>query len=117
MSARRPTVRLLPLLALAGLAPVAALAAEPPLTLSQGDIFSDPVGSVMAVSVTNGGTATVGAAVVTCEFTAAGKPAGTASTTIYNIVPGAKGQDQVHLMGARADTASCAISSTAPATN
>lgn len=102
------------LTALALAAPTLALAANPALTLAQGDIFNDPVGTVIGVSVTNGTSATVGSAVVTCAFTAKGKPVGSSSTTIYNIVAGDKGQDQVHLMGAAADAAQCAISSTTP---
>ncbi|GAB4069602.1 hypothetical protein KHC28_24280 [Ancylobacter sonchi] len=106
------------LLALAALgAGTVCAAANPALKVKQGDIFSDPVGSVMDVSVANEGSATIGAAVVTCEFTAAGKSVGTASTTIYNIVAGSTGKDQVHLMGGTADAARCAISSTAPAAN
>ncbi|MGA0563281.1 hypothetical protein ACO2RV_12620 [Ancylobacter sp. VNQ12] len=95
-------------------APTLGLAADPALTLTQGDIFTDPVGTVIGVAVTNGSSATLGSAVVTCAFTAKGKPVGSSSTTIYNIVAGAKGQDQVHLMGAAADGAQCSISSTTP---
>lgn len=102
------------LTALALAAPTLALAANTALTLAQGDIFTDPVGTVIGVSVTNGTSATVGSAVVTCAFTAKGKPVGSSSTTIYNIVAGDKGQDQVHLMGAAADAAQCSISSTMP---
>ncbi|MFD2140597.1 hypothetical protein [Ancylobacter oerskovii] len=93
------------------------MAADSALKVKHGDIFTDPVGSVMDVSVVNEGQATVGAAVVTCDFTASGKAVGTASTTIYNIVGGSTGKDQVHLMGSAADAARCAISSTAPAAN
>lgn len=81
------------------------------LALSQGDIFTNDVGTVIGVSVTNSTAATVGSVGVSCSFTVKGKPAGSASTTIYNIVAGAKGQDQVHLMGPRADAASCAMTS------
>lgn len=102
------------LTALALAAPTLALAANTALTLAQGDIFTDPVGTVIGVSVTNGTSATVGSTVVTCAFTAKGKPVGSSSTTIYNIVAGDKGQDQVHLMGAAADAAQCSISSTTP---
>lgn len=108
----KPVAFALATLALA--APTLALAANPALTLLQGDIFTDPVGTVIGVSVLNGTTATIGSAVVTCAFTAKGKPVGSSSTTIYNIVAGDKGQDQVHLMGATADGAQCAISSTTP---
>ena len=109
----KPVAFALATLALA--APGLALAANPALTLVQGDIFTDPVGTVIGVSVTNGTSATIGSAVVTCAFTAKGKPVGSSRTTIYNIVAGDKGQDQVHLMGAAADAAECSISSTTPA--
>lgn len=111
-----PTLGVLALGALA-LGVLPATAADPALKLHQGDIFTDPVGSVMQVAITNGTAATIGSAVVTCAFTAKGQAAGTASTTIFNIVPGAKGEDQVHLMGATADAATCAISATTPAGN
>jgi len=89
-----------------------AQAADPVLQLQQGDIFSDPVGSVVGVTVTNTGTTAVGSVLVTCSFTARGKAAGSASTTVYNIVAGANGQDQVHLMGEKADAATCALGAT-----
>lgn len=98
---------------MATLAP--AHAADAALKLEQGDIFTDPVGSVMDVAVVNGTAATLGSAVVTCAFTAKGKAVGSASTTIFNIVPGAKGRDRVQLMGAAADAATCTIASTTPA--
>ena len=82
------------------------------LQLQQGDIFSDPIGSVIGVTVTNTGSAAIGSVLVTCEFTAGGKPAGSASTTLYNIVAGANGQDQVHLMGAKAEKAACKLGAT-----
>lgn len=85
----------------------------PGLVLSHGDIFTNDVGTVMGVSVVNNTAATVGAVGVICAFTIGGKPAGSAATTIYNIVAGEKGQDQVHLMGPKADAATCAITSTA----
>lgn len=89
-----------------------ARAADPALQLQQGDIFSNPVGSVIGVTVTNTGSTDIGSVLVTCSFTAAGKSAGSASTTIYNIVAGANGQDQVHLMGAKADAATCTLGAT-----
>jgi len=101
---------LLALAAMSGMG--AALAADPTLQLQQGDIFSDPIGSVVGVTVTNTGTTAIGSVLVTCSFTAGGKPAGSANTTIYNIVAGANGQDQVHLMGAKADKAACTLGAT-----
>ena len=104
-------------LAAIGACATPALADDPTLKVKQGDIFTDPVGTVMGVSVANEGATTVGAVVVTCDFTASGKSAGTASTTIYNILAGGTGKDQVHLLGSVADAAHCAVSSTAPAAN
>lgn len=88
--------------------------ADSGLTLTQGDIFTNDVGTVIGVSVTNHTSTTVGSVGVTCAFTVKGAPAGSASTTIFNIVAGEKGQDQVHLMGPKADAATCSITSTAP---
>lgn len=93
-----------------------ALAADPALVLSQGGVHSDPVGTVIEVTIQNNGTAPVGSAVVTCDFTAGGKVAGSASTTIYNILPGGNGTDQVHMMGVTAQSAACRIASTAAST-
>ncbi len=94
------------MLAGGGLRPALADAAP---ALSQGDVYTDAVGSVVEVSVRNAGTGTIASAVVTCDFTAAGKSAGSASTTIFNVVPGTKATDQVHLIGARADKAACSL--------
>ncbi len=102
---------------LVALGSLPALATDAALKLHQGDIFTDPVGSMMDVSIINGTAATIGSAVVTCAFTAKGKNVGSASTTIFNIVAGAKGEDQVHLMGAVADAATCTIGAVTPATN
>jgi hypothetical protein len=94
----------------------AAAADDTALTLSQSDLFNDDVGSMIEVAVVNDGTVAYNSAVVTCHFTARGRSQGTASTTLFNLLPGSKGQDQVHLMGARADKAACEISYTTPAT-
>ncbi|MBS7539546.1 hypothetical protein [Ancylobacter lacus] len=93
------------LLAGAGVRPARADGA----TLTQGDVYTDAVGSVVEVSVRNTGTGTIASAVVTCAFTTAGKPAGSAGTTIYNVVSGTKGTDQIHLIGVRADKAACSL--------
>lgn len=87
------------------------------LSLTQGDIFTNDVGTVMGVTVANNTAATVGSVTVQCSFTAKGKPAGSAGTTIYNIVAGATGQDRVNLMGPKADAASCTITSIGPPLN
>lgn len=93
-----------------------AAQADDALTLSQGEIYSDDVGSVIAVSIVNGGTIPIDSAVVTCSFTARGQATGSASTTLFNLLPGSKGEDQVHMMGMRADKAACRISATMPPT-
>lgn len=87
------------------------------LTLSQGEIFTDDVGSVIGVAIANGGAVAIESVDVTCSFSARGKSAGSASTTLFNLLPGARGEDQVHMMGTRADEAACRISATKPAVN
>lgn len=93
---------------------VAAHAADAGLVLTQGEVHTDPVGTVIAVTIQNNGTQTVGSAVVSCEFTVRGKAAGSAATTIYNVLPGGNGADQVHMMGVNADAATCRIGATTP---
>ena len=93
----------------------AALADNTSLTLSQGEINSDDVGTVIDVAIVNDGAVTFDSAVVTCNFTSRGKETGSASTTLFNLLPGSKGQDQVHMLGPRSDKAACRISSTKPA--
>lgn len=120
MASRTLTVLSVSGFALAGIASAGttmARAAVADLRLEHGKVFTNDVGSVMAVSIVNGTTSTVGSAVVTCSFTANGQPVGSADTTIFNIVAGEKGQDQVHLMGPKADAATCSITSTTPAGN
>lgn len=90
-------------------------AADPALELHQGDLFTDPVGTVLNVSVTNGTAATLGSVEISCDFTSGGKSVGSAGTTLYNIVAGAKGGGQVHLMGPQADAATCALGATTAA--
>lgn len=113
---RKSSLPVLAALLLTGIAlPAGAQQADPTfpgLVLSHGDLFTNEVGTVMGVTVANNTGATVGSVGVSCAFTARGKPAGSAGTTIYNIVAGATGQDRVNLMGPRADAATCAITST-----
>ncbi|MCJ8142640.1 hypothetical protein MKI84_06895 [Ancylobacter sp. A5.8] len=96
-------------LLLAPLAASSALADVSGLTLTQGDIFADPVGTVMDVSVANAGANTVAAVQITCTFAEGGKPAGTVSTIIYNITPGGTGDGRIQLMGASAHSARCTL--------
>lgn len=94
-----------------------ALAQTTGLTLSQGDVFSDPVGSVINVSVANGTANTVASVLVTCAFTAGGKSLGSSSTTLYNITPSTTGKERVQMMGVKAEAAACSLSNAAPAAN
>lgn len=108
-------------LVLPGAAPVALAQAGDArfagLSLTHGDLFTNDVGTVMGVTVANNTAATVGSVTVECSFATNGKPAGSAGTTIYNIVAGATGQDRVNLMGPKADAASCAITAIGPPLN
>lgn len=92
----------------------AALADSTALTLSQGEVNSDDVGTIIDVAIVNDGTSTFDSAVVTCSFSARGRETGSASTTLFNLLPGSKGQDQVHMLGPRSDKAVCRISATTP---
>ncbi|MCK0207149.1 hypothetical protein MWN33_03785 [Starkeya koreensis] len=92
----------------------AALADDAGLKLVQGDLFTNDVGSVLNVAVVNDTPNTVGSVGVQCAFTAKGKPVGSAGVIIFNIVAGEKGQDQVHLLGPKADGATCSITGTTP---
>jgi len=93
-----------------------AFADNPALQLVQGGLFTDPVGSMLSVSVSNGMAKTLDFAAVKCSFTADGKPAGVAGTRIYNIVAGSTGESQVHLLGTKADAATCEIVGSSPRT-
>lgn len=93
---------------------VGVLAGQDGLRLEQGDIFTNDVGTVMGVTVTNDTPQTISSVSVTCAFTANGAPAGSAGTQIFNIVAGAKGDGQVHLLGPKASAATCSIGGTTP---
>jgi len=99
------------------LAATAALADDAGLKLEQGDLFTNDVGTVLNVAVVNNTPNTVGSVGVNCAFTAKGAAVGSAGTIIFNIVAGAKGQDQVHLLGPKADAATCSITGTTPPLN
>lgn len=102
------------LLAGAPLGAGAARADDAGLKLVQGDMFTNDVGTVLNVSVVNDTANTVGSVGVQCAFTAKGKAVGSSGVIIFNIVAGEKGQDQVHLLGPKADGATCSITGTTP---
>ncbi|QRG08290.1 hypothetical protein EZH22_08295 [Xanthobacter dioxanivorans] len=82
----------------------------PGLVLSTGKVFTDAAGAYISVSVKNAGTATVAEAYVACEFFAGNRTLGKAATTVFSIVGGMTGSDQVRMLGAsRATRAACAI--------
>ena len=81
------------------------------LTLAADKVRSDGGGAFVSVSVTNGTTQVIDQIIVTCTFKDGAKTVGTASTTLFATVPGTTGQDQVRLLGARATSADCAITS------
>lgn len=103
-----------PLLCASLLAATMALADDAGLKLDQGDLFTNDVGTVLNVAVVNNTANTVGSVGVNCAFTAKGKSVGSAGTIIFNIVAGEKGQDQVHLLGPKADAATCSLTGTTP---
>lgn len=80
------------------------------LQLKPGKVFTDAAGAYVSVAVKNVGTATVSEAYVTCEFFAGNRSLGKAATTLFSIVAGVTGTDQVRLLGGTSATrATCAI--------
>lgn len=95
--------------ALAAPAP-AALAQPAGLLLTPGKIYTDAAGAYVSVAVKNTGPATVAEAYVSCEFFAGRRSLGKSSTTVFSIVSGVTGTDQVRLLGGTAATrATCAL--------
>ncbi|MFG1477050.1 hypothetical protein V5F53_00130 [Xanthobacter sp. V4C-4] len=91
-----------------------ALAAGGPagLTLSTNTLRTDAAGAFISVAVQNTASTTFGQVVVSCTFTGGGRTLGTSSTTLFSLVGGTTGNDQVRLMGATAATAAaCEITS------
>ncbi|MDQ0503791.1 hypothetical protein [Xanthobacter agilis] len=91
----------------------AALAAVPEgLKLTSGPVRTDPAGAFVSVGVANTTTTIFGQIVVTCTFTGGGQTLGTSSTTLFSVVGGTTGNDQVRLIGATSATAAtCEITS------
>ncbi|MDI4664569.1 hypothetical protein K9U40_09565 [Xanthobacter autotrophicus] len=80
------------------------------LQLTTGKVITDPAGAFISVSVKNSGAATVSEAYVACEFFAGSRALGKSSTTLFSIVSGVTGTDQVRLLGGTsANRATCAI--------
>ncbi|MET3354666.1 hypothetical protein V5F34_12860 [Xanthobacter autotrophicus] len=89
-------------------APAAAQTAA--LQLTTGKVVTDPAGAFISVSVKNGTTAPISETYVACEFFAGNRALGKSSTTLFSIVPGVTGSDQVRLLGGTsANRATCAI--------
>lgn len=92
------------------LAAAPAMAQTATLQLTPGKIFTDAAGAYVSVAVKNSGPATVAEVYVSCEFFAGNRSLGKASTTVFSIVSGVTGTDQVRLLGGTGATrASCAI--------
>ena len=80
------------------------------LQLTTGKVVTDPAGAFISVSVKNGTTAPISETYVACEFFAGNRALGKSSTTLFSIVPGVTGTDQVRLLGGTsANRATCAI--------
>ncbi|MCG5235080.1 hypothetical protein [Xanthobacter oligotrophicus] len=80
------------------------------LQLTTGKVITDPAGAFISVSVKNGTTAPISEAYVACEFFAGNRALGKSSTTLFSIVPGVTGTDQVRLLGGTsANRATCSI--------
>ena len=91
-----------------GAAPASAQTAA--LQLTTGKVVTDPAGAFISVSVKNGTAAPIAEAYVACEFFAGSRALGKSSTTLFSIVPGVTGTDQVRLLGGTsANRATCAI--------
>ncbi|MFG1416774.1 hypothetical protein V5F38_00850 [Xanthobacter sp. V0B-10] len=82
------------------------------LKLSSGPVRTDPAGAFVSVAVANATSGIFGQVVVTCTFTGGGQTLGTSSTTLFSVVGGTTGSDQVRLLGATsAKAANCEITS------
>lgn len=80
------------------------------LELTPGKIFTDAAGAYVSVAVKNTGTATVAEAYVSCEFFAGNRSLGKSSTTVFSIVGGVTGTDQVRFLGGtNATRATCTL--------
>lgn len=97
-----------PLLAVSG----AQAGAPDGLKLTTGPVHTDAAGGFVSVAVANGTAKVFGQIVVTCTFTGGGQTLGTSSTTLFSVVGGTTGNDQVRLLGASsAKAVTCEITS------
>jgi len=83
----------------------AAEGAPAGLTLSTDKLRTDAGGAYISVAVANKTPTTFGQIIVTCAFSAGDKTLGTSSTTLFSVVGGTTGNDQVRLFGATSATA------------
>ncbi len=98
--------------AIAGAALVVSLGAvqAADLELTPGKIYTDAAGAYVSVAVKNTGTATVAEVKVNCEFFAGKRSLGKSSTTLFSIVGGVTGTDQVRFLGGTSATsATCTL--------
>lgn len=80
------------------------------LVLTPGKVFTDAAGAYVTVSVKNAGAQIAPETYVSCAFFNGKKALGKSATTLFSIVPGLTGTDQVRLLGATgANRAECAI--------
>ncbi|MFG1373490.1 hypothetical protein V5F32_15050 [Xanthobacter oligotrophicus] len=94
----------------AGVAAPASAQSSAALQLTTGKVITDPAGAFISVSVKNGTPAPISEAYVACEFFAGNRALGKSSTTLFSIVPGVTGTDQVRLLGGTsANRATCSI--------
>ncbi|MFG1401146.1 hypothetical protein [Xanthobacter sediminis] len=92
--------------------PAGAASIPEGLKLSTGPIHTDPAGAFVSVAVANATPNLFGQVVVTCTFTGGGQTLGTSSTTLFSVIGGTTGNDQVRLLGATsAKAANCEITS------
>ncbi|MEP9354408.1 hypothetical protein ABLE93_12500 [Xanthobacter sp. KR7-65] len=80
------------------------------LQLTAAKVYTDAAGAYVSVAVKNTGAKTVSEVFVTCEFFAGKRSLGKSSTTVFSIVGGLTGTDQVRLLGgSSANRTNCAI--------
>lgn len=88
----------------------AGAAAAAGLELTAAAVRTDPAGAYVTVAVKNTGTEVAAQTLVNCTFFANKKALGKSSTTLFAIVPGVTGTDQVRFLGGTSATrAECAI--------
>lgn len=99
-----------PSVALAAVVLAAGGAQAAGLELTPGKIYTDAAGAYVSVAVKNTDSYTVSEVYVTCEFFAGNRSLGKASTTLFSIVSGVTGTDQVRFLGGtNATRATCTL--------